>query len=54
MKNTRSRVAIGSVAFGAATDDMITEGILNDDPPSKRPEQVVEARKPLDLLKDDL
>jgi hypothetical protein len=53
MKNARSRLALGSLAFNAETDQVIiARSISAGLPPSSA--HAFDARKPLDLLKDDL
>jgi hypothetical protein len=54
MKNARSRVAMSLLAFSPETNMLITGESLNSDLPPKSPGWVFEARKPLELLKDDL
>jgi hypothetical protein len=54
MKNATSRLALGALAFNGGpsreiTGDSVTENVL-----SNRSRGVFQARKPLDLLKDDL
>jgi hypothetical protein len=54
MKNARSRIALGQLAFNGTTSKVITGDSVTQNLLRNNRSKVFQARKPLDLLKDDL